>query len=182
MFCRAPLAENGIRAGLRNRSVRVRIPGGVPRFCRRRVRIRLLFYNWMWQSDPRRAFQRALISPSRRAAGWAGLRSPSAGIAQQGRSRRWREFEPRLPVAMFPSSNGQDGGLSSRRCRFNSGRECQPGCSSVDRAIALQAKDAGLNPAVSTNSSRCSAAGQRAPFGTARPQVRILPARPTIPQ
>ena len=52
------------------------------------------------------------------------------------------------------------------------------GCSSVDRAIALQAKDAGLNPAVSTNSSRCSAEGQRAWFGTTRPQVRILPARP----
>ena len=28
------------------------------------------------------------------------------------------------------------------------------------------------------NSSRCSAAGQRASFGTRRPQVRILPARP----
>lgn len=28
-------------------------------------------------------------------------------------------------------------------------------------------------------SSRCSAAGQRASFGTTRPQVRILPARPT---
>ena len=30
---------------------------------------------------------------------------------------------PRGGGGVFPSSNGQDGGLSSRQCRFNSGRE-----------------------------------------------------------
>ena len=53
------------------------------------------------------------------------------------------------------------------------------GCSSVDRAIALQAKDAGLIPAFSTKFKLAVAQiGQRASFGTRRPQVRILPARP----
>lgn len=54
---------------------------------------------------------------------------------------------------VFPSSNGQDRGPSSRVCRFESGRE---------RHV----------------SPRCSAAGQRAWSGTTRPQVRVLPARP----
>jgi hypothetical protein len=55
-----------------------------------------------------------------------------------------------LPVPSFPWSNGQDRGPSSRVCRFKSGRERQRGRSSVERAIALHAKDAGLTPAVST--------------------------------
>jgi hypothetical protein len=46
------------------------------------------------------------------------------------------------------------------------------------RTAALQAAYAGSSPAGNTNSSRCSAAGRRASFGTRRPQVRILPARP----
>jgi hypothetical protein len=83
------------------------------------------------------------------------------------------------PATTFPSSNGQDRGPSSRVCRFKSGREYQRGCSSVDRAIALQAKDAGLIPAFSTKFKLAVAqTGQRASFGTRRPQVRILPARP----
>ena len=59
------------------------------------------------------------------------------------------------PATTFPSSNGQDRGPSSRVCRFESGREYQ-------RFLSL----AVAQP------------GQRASFGTRRPQVRILPARP----
>ena len=46
------------------------------------------------------------------------------------------------------------------------------------RTAVFQAANAGSIPAGNANSSRCSAAGQRAWSGTTRPQVRILPARP----
>src|SRR5689334_9789422 len=40
-----PAGGIGIRACLRSMNFRVRIPGGVPDFLRKRMRLRLLFYN-----------------------------------------------------------------------------------------------------------------------------------------
>ena len=58
------------------------------------------------------------------------------------------------------------------RCLFQGSRRL------MVRTAAFQAANAGSIPAGNANSSRCSAAGQRAWSGTTRPQVRILPARP----
>lgn len=66
---------------------------------------------------------------------WMWQGSPAARAASRSAVRRG---------GVFPSSNGQDRGPSSRACRFDSGRERQ------------------------RYSTRCSAAGQRASFGTQR--------------
>ena len=119
---------------------RVRIPGGVPDFDA----------------------SEALASRSGIATGSSGVFFYNLGCGQyRAGIAQWqsatlpasrREFDPRCPPHGFPSSNGEDGGLSSRRCRFDSGRECHVtrGSSSTDRALALQAKGAGSNPAFST--------------------------------
>ena len=122
------------------------------------------FTTWMWQRRPRRAALQTRVDLRRAARrGGAGLVARDTGIAQRpecGVASAAMRVRISLPVPSFPSSNGEDRGPSSRVCRFKSGRERQRGCSSADRAFASQAKGAGLNPAVSTNSSRRGAAGR----------------------
>ena len=121
-----PAGGTGIRACLRSTIFRVRIPGGVPDFVLRGSESsRLLFYNLDVAKQPRRA-----------------CNEPSVDLRAARRG------------GVFPSSNGEDGGLSSRQCRFDSGRERHR----IHLAVAQP--------------------GKRASFGTRRPQVRILPARP----
>ncbi len=89
--------------------------------------------------------------------GAAGLRSRTAGIAQQERARRRRRRGASSSLAacsIVPVVQG------------SGPRPFKP-------RMPVQ-----VRPGTPTNSSRCSAAGQRASFGTTRAQVRILPARP----
>lgn len=88
----------------RNRQTRMpqkhEVPGSNPGwgtrfFARANALVLCSFTTRMWQRSPRRAARDACRPSMGRAAGWRG----------------------------FPSSNGEDGGLSSRQCRFNSGRE-----------------------------------------------------------
>ena len=149
----APLAESAYARVSETRCSGFESRVGYQILCEGEIS-RCSFTTWMWQSMPRRALGVRTSTCGPRG-GAAGVRPSYAGIAQ------WKEHDvasvgmrvrASLPVPTFPSSNGQNRGPSSRVCRFKSGRECQRGCSSVDRAIALQAKDAGLSPAVSTNS------------------------------
>jgi hypothetical protein len=82
--------------------------------------------------------RRALAMPIERAAGWRG----------------------------FPSSNGKDGGLSSRQCRFNSGRERQYSSHlAVAQRPAHVARDdeiVGSTPAGETSLFPSSSVDQRA--------------------
>src|SRR5690242_14807848 len=110
---------------------RVRIPGGVPDFSRERMRSCLLFYNLdvaktappRGITDPRRLFDaprggavRALLPATQ-----AYAQRTEFGVASAAMRVRIS-----LPVPLFPSSNGEDRGPSSRVCRFKSGRERQP--------------------------------------------------------
>ena len=78
--------------------------------------------------------------------GQASLNGKSATLPASRRG-----FEARCLPQLFPSSKGQDSGLSSRECRFNSGRECHGDVAQASRAFASHANDMGSTPIVSTN-------------------------------
>ena len=79
-------------------------------------------------------------------------------------------FFDNLNVAkMFPSSNGQDAGLSSRKRRFNSGREHQyfGDVAQLDGHLFCKQANAGSSPAISTNQSRFGVAAAHFVWGKA---------------
>src|SRR5690242_13005868 len=138
---------------------RVRISGGVPDFSRERMRSCLLFYNLdvaktappRGITDPRRLFDAA-----RR--GGAGVVARDTGIAQRtefGVASAAMRVRISLPVPLFPSSNGEDRGPSSRVCRFKSGRERQPrfhlAVAQPAARVVRDDEDAGSNPAGETH-------------------------------
>jgi hypothetical protein len=131
-------------------------PGwGTRIFLRRPRAFACSFTTWMWQRRPAARADASCQSRSRGGAGRAFARS-KCRYSSTGQS----ETSPASGCEFKP------------RCLLHRSRRLKV------RTAAFQAVNAGSIPAGNAIQSRCSAAGQRASFGTRRPQVRILPARP----
>ncbi len=140
-----------------------------------------LFFKPRWRNRHTRMFQKHGSPGSNPGWGTRFRREQSASVPLRHSDRMKRNVLLQLGMWPIPGGHGStvERDVASVEMRVRSSLPAPKGSLRLMvRTAAFQAADAGSIPA--GNISRCSAAGQRAPFGTGRPQVRILPARPTI--